>query len=195
MSPRTAQQNQTLRAERRAEILESALVLFARFGYERTSVRMIAQEAGTSQGLMYNYFAGKEELLRALFLRGMEDVQQAFASAEETAEPRQRLEQIIRTSFALVQQNMRYWQLFYGVRMQPTVVAGLAEEIQAGADTIRQTFEAHFRELGAANPAIQAALLFALIDGVSQQYTLDPDGYPLAAVISEVIATFCGTDT
>ena len=41
--------------------------MFARYGYERTTVRKIAAEAKISQGLMYNYFGNKAELLRAVF--------------------------------------------------------------------------------------------------------------------------------
>lgn len=192
MSPRTAQQYHDLREASRKRILESALTLFARFGYERTSVRMIAEAAGVSQGLMYNYFVSKEDLLRAIFQRSMEDVQQALASARETDNPAQKLERLIRSSFELVQQHMPFWKLSYSVRMQPAVLAGLAEELQAWMESIRCTLEGHFRELGAANPVIAATMLFAFIDGIAQHYALDPERYPLAAVVEALVAQYCG---
>jgi hypothetical protein len=41
-------------------------------------------------------------------------------------------------------------------------------------------------------PAIEAAILFALIDGVSQHYLLNPDDYPLQAVIDTLVAKYGG---
>src|ERR671920_2372972 len=44
----------------RERILEAALRLFAERGYEATTMRDVAREAGASLGLAYRYFASKE---------------------------------------------------------------------------------------------------------------------------------------
>jgi TetR/AcrR family transcriptional regulator, cholesterol catabolism regulator len=49
--------------ERRQQILESALDVFAGKGYSHTTVKDLAEAAGISDGLMYHYFSGKEQLL------------------------------------------------------------------------------------------------------------------------------------
>lgn len=51
----------------RQRILTSALRLFGSQGYEETTMRDIAAEAGYSPGLTYRYFAGKEELVMMLY--------------------------------------------------------------------------------------------------------------------------------
>jgi AcrR family transcriptional regulator len=51
--------------ERRTQILEIALKVFASNGFAGTSIKNIAEAAGISQGLMYHYFASKEDLLEA----------------------------------------------------------------------------------------------------------------------------------
>ncbi len=51
--------------ERRLQILSTALTVFAEKGFAGASIKDIAQAAGISQGLMYHYFAGKEDLLDA----------------------------------------------------------------------------------------------------------------------------------
>ena len=51
----------------RQRILESALRLFGSKGYETTTMRDIATEAGYSPGLTYRYFTGKEELVMMLY--------------------------------------------------------------------------------------------------------------------------------
>ena len=54
-------------------ILEAALGLFAEKGYEATTMRGVAREAGASLGLAYRYFASKEEFALALYMRLAEE--------------------------------------------------------------------------------------------------------------------------
>ena len=51
--------------ERRKEILDTALELFLKNGYENTSVGDIVTKLGVAQGLFYYYFKSKEEVYRA----------------------------------------------------------------------------------------------------------------------------------
>ncbi len=53
----------------RERILEAALRLFGERGYEATTMRDVAREAGASLGLAYRYFASKEEFALALYMR------------------------------------------------------------------------------------------------------------------------------
>jgi AcrR family transcriptional regulator len=57
----------------RERILEAALALFADRGYEATTMRDVAREAGASLGLAYRYFASKEEFALALYMRLAEE--------------------------------------------------------------------------------------------------------------------------
>ncbi len=53
----------------RLRLLEAALELFARDGYERTTIQSIARAAGTSVGLACRYFPAKEHFVLALYDR------------------------------------------------------------------------------------------------------------------------------
>ncbi len=53
----------------RTLILETALRLFAERGYDRTTMRAIAQEAGVSVGNAYYYFSSKEHLVQGFYDR------------------------------------------------------------------------------------------------------------------------------
>ncbi|MEV7502886.1 TetR family transcriptional regulator [Streptomyces sp. NPDC093018] len=53
----------------RALILETALRLFRERGYDKTTMRAIAQEAGVSVGNAYYYFEGKEHLIQGFYDR------------------------------------------------------------------------------------------------------------------------------
>jgi AcrR family transcriptional regulator len=57
----------------RATILETALALFRERGYEGTTMRAIAAEAGVSLGNAYYYFGSKEHLIQAFYARTHEE--------------------------------------------------------------------------------------------------------------------------
>jgi TetR/AcrR family fatty acid metabolism transcriptional regulator len=55
-------------ADKRRMILDAAVRVFARQGFHACRVSDIADEAGVAYGLVYHYFASKEEVLDTLFL-------------------------------------------------------------------------------------------------------------------------------
>jgi AcrR family transcriptional regulator len=52
--------------ERRSQILESAIKVFAREGFANTRMDDVAVESGLSKGLLYWYFKSKEEIIIAI---------------------------------------------------------------------------------------------------------------------------------
>nr|MBP9744851.1 helix-turn-helix transcriptional regulator [Saprospiraceae bacterium] len=56
MSPRTKEQYTELRSQSKSIIEAAALELFGHQGYMNTSIAQIAQKAGVSKGLLYNYY-------------------------------------------------------------------------------------------------------------------------------------------
>ena len=52
--------------ERRLSILHAAVPLFARFGFNGTTTKQIAEAAGVSEALLYRHFPGKEALYHEL---------------------------------------------------------------------------------------------------------------------------------
>ena len=52
--------------ERRAQIIESAIKVFARQGFASTRMDDVAVESGLSKGLLYWYFKSKEEIIIAI---------------------------------------------------------------------------------------------------------------------------------
>ena len=51
--------------DRREQIIDAAMRVFARQGYANATNKDIAREAGITAGLIYHYFKSKEDLLRA----------------------------------------------------------------------------------------------------------------------------------
>ena len=66
------------RLARHETIVEAAMTLFQRKGYEQTTMEEIAAEADVSAPTLYRYFPKKTELLIALFWRGREEMEDAL---------------------------------------------------------------------------------------------------------------------
>ncbi|MFZ5824390.1 MAG: TetR/AcrR family transcriptional regulator [Bacillota bacterium] len=87
-------------ADRRQEILNAALQIFAQKGYNATTNADIAREAGVTPAALYYYFASKEELFRAAVtdLRGQFQPAMALFEGEELLEipPAELIPQVLR---------------------------------------------------------------------------------------------------
>jgi AcrR family transcriptional regulator len=97
MLPLMLQSPQTAKAEEtRAKILDTALRLFRERGFDRTTMRDVAAEAGVATGAAYYYFRSKEELVMAFYLRTAEEARDEFTAAlAATKDLRKRIRAII----------------------------------------------------------------------------------------------------
>jgi AcrR family transcriptional regulator len=68
----------------RERILDISLELFTSQGYDKTSLRQIAERLGFSKAAIYYHFASKEEILLALHLRLHEFGREALAQLDST---------------------------------------------------------------------------------------------------------------
>jgi AcrR family transcriptional regulator len=187
--PRTAEQFETMRETSRETLVQAALELFARYGFEKTSVRMIAEKAGVSLGLLYNYFESKEALLVTIFERGMQDVLKSFQVADTGTTPEQQLERLIRSSFEILHEHKTFWQVFYSLRSQPGIAEILPKEMLEWHWRIHKQLEQYLTQLKFPNPKAGAWLLFGAIDGVAQHWALQKN-YPLGPVLEAMIEAF-----
>ena len=69
--------------DRRAQILEAAIVCFAKRGFHQASMHDISAEAGISVGLLYRYFANKEAVIAAMADRHKSEIQELLERAKQ----------------------------------------------------------------------------------------------------------------
>src|SRR3712207_3012588 len=69
-------------ADRRRQILDAAVRVFARQGFHTCRVSDIADEAGVAYGLVYHYFPSKEAVLDTLFLERWNVLLEAIADVD-----------------------------------------------------------------------------------------------------------------
>jgi len=90
--PRTEEVYQQIRDERREQILRSAAEVFARKGVASTRINDLAEAAGVSQGLLYRYFANREEVFAALLERLVQEtIRQVHSALEYPGTPWEQL--------------------------------------------------------------------------------------------------------
>src|SRR5690349_9284477 len=77
---------------RRTQLVEIARAVFARRGYEATSVEEIAARAKVSKPIVYEHFGGKEGLYAVLVDREMDYVVTRITEAISVGTPRERVE-------------------------------------------------------------------------------------------------------
>jgi TetR/AcrR family fatty acid metabolism transcriptional regulator len=81
--------------EKRRLLLDAAVRVFARKGYHASRVGDIAEEAGVAYGLLYHYFASKEEVLRSVFRDTWRALIETIKSVEQAGDaPRDQLRKV-----------------------------------------------------------------------------------------------------
>lgn len=75
------------KADRRRQILDAAVRVFAQKGFTQCRVSDIAEEAGVAYGLMYHYFGSKDEVLDTLFLERWDVMVALIAEIDERPIP------------------------------------------------------------------------------------------------------------
>jgi AcrR family transcriptional regulator len=188
--PRTAVQNQEIRANTRAKLVHAALELLAMRGYAGTSVDAIAEAAGVSAGLLYHHFDSKAAVLNAIFEQSLTDVHATFAAADREEAAGARLPALLRSGALIVPRHRNFWTVWYGLRMQRDVLKSLGPSVAQFSAAIVRTLERYLADIDWPDAAIEARLLFAQIDGLFQHYVLDPEQFPLDDAIERLVERY-----
>src|SRR5438270_1421956 len=69
--------------DRRSQILDAAVVCFAKRGFHQASMHDISAEAGISVGLIYRYFQNKEAVIAAMADRHKQEIQELVERAQQ----------------------------------------------------------------------------------------------------------------
>jgi len=155
-----------------AVIRAAALGLIAAKGYAAVSMREIAEAAGIRQGGIYNHFAAKQDILRALMVDHMEALIAAWdARTDRSDAPTDALDAFVRFHIG-----------YHFTRPEAVLVAymelrSLEPENFAAVEALRDRYERTLREIlarGAAegvfalrDPAVETRALIAMLTGVT----------------------------
>lgn len=177
MSPRTKAQFENIRQERKQQILDAALEIFAKNGYYKASISQIATEANISKGLLYNYFQNKEELLTEVMSDGIKYLLRGYGQQSDKS-AKEQLQKMIEQSFDMMDEDQKHWQLYFSTMMQTEVQALVMEEMMVTLMPVFENLATIFGELGFKNAFQEAQLFGAMLDGFGMNYLINPQVFP-----------------
>jgi TetR/AcrR family transcriptional regulator, fatty acid metabolism regulator protein len=137
--------------DKRRVILDAAVRVFARQGFHACRVSDIADEAGVAYGLVYHYFASKDEVLDTLFLERWNVMLEMIREVDVEPIPvRDKLEAIV--SF-----------IVDSYRHDPDLMKVIIVEVTRAANSFGQT---HLGQIREAYELIEAIVAKAQAEGV-----------------------------
>lgn len=112
-SPRSARQERS-RDETRARICSAAMQVFLDEGFERTSMRRIAEAVGYTPGALYSYFRDKDEILYALHLEGFAKLRALVGTIDpERLSPAESLYRLGKLYLRFAFESPQYYELMF----------------------------------------------------------------------------------
>ncbi|WP_019638915.1 TetR/AcrR family transcriptional regulator [Paenibacillus fonticola] len=166
--------------QKRDKVVEAASKVMSEKGYEKASIKDIANEAGITPGLIHYYFRNKEEILTDLLLassqqytQDMQRLQSSVPSAHLAKaalnEPKERIERQpdwYKLRFELFAMGLRNPQISDRVN-------ALLENARTGIeDILHKVADSAGEE---ADSAAVAAIMLACFDGLALQKLLNPE--------------------
>jgi TetR/AcrR family fatty acid metabolism transcriptional regulator len=136
--------------DKRRTILDAAVRVFARQGFHTCRVSDIADEAGVAYGLVYHYFASKEQILDTLFLERWDVMLDAIAEAD-ASQPSSREKLYAIASF-----------IIDSYRHDPELMKVIIVEVTRAANTFART---HLEKIREAYSQIAGIVARAQADG------------------------------
>lgn len=191
MSPRTPEQFEHMRKDKKTLIMSTALELFANNGYHATSISQISKKAGISKGLMYNYFESKETLILELLSQGLDAMLAFFDPDHDGVLTEKEMESFIRNIFELMKKDAQFWKMYYSIFLQPSVFKLIEKKYKDLLPMFMKLLADYYTAHGSKNPMNEALLFGALMDGVAFNYVMNPELYPIEDLIETILDKFC----
>jgi TetR/AcrR family acrAB operon transcriptional repressor len=185
----------------RQKLLEAALAVFSRNGYDATRLEDIAAEAGVTRGAIYHHFGSKPELYTTLtgemWERVMPVLEQAMTEGGSPVD-------ILRRSFirkmSFVEEDDAFRAINELIMFKTAVIPELEDGMRMKRDGVRQAVNiiaGHVTEgieQGLIRPSVNARDMalayYALQDGLMALWLIDPALFSLKEQAAAVVDMF-----
>jgi AcrR family transcriptional regulator len=174
-------------AARRTQVLRAARACIVALGYERVTMRDIAEMAGVSVGTVAHYFHDKETVLQAALLDKIQDTGITFRAALTGAHSAwERLERLVEASLPAsdeVRDEWHLWLTFWGEAARNERLRAVSERQHQRwtrflARIVREGVASG--EFAPIDPLATATQIAALVDGLAVQSALRNPALPPA---------------
>jgi AcrR family transcriptional regulator len=170
--------------DRRIEVVQAAWRVIVREGLDRTSMRAIAQELGSSTGVVTHYFRDKEELILFALEQVVETTLECMNACAEQRQGIDRLEQMISAALPLKDSDRADWKVWIAFLGYSIGREHLTQQHQQRYNRIRQILYQELANLQAAkliradlDLTLEANALIALVDGIGTGAVICPEQF------------------
>jgi AcrR family transcriptional regulator len=159
------------RKTRREAIINKAIRIFARQGYERSSMDEIADRARVAKGTLYYYFPSKEELYHAVMLQNVRELFGEYEAAlKDVKSPFEFFQCVLKVTFDVFSSKPDVLALFVPFlngEIQPSEprVKELLKEIRGFH---AKHFQPYYAQVLKANPGVRGEAILFLAQAVIQ---------------------------
>lgn len=170
--------------------MDASLELFGTVGYQATTIAQIAEKAGVSKGLIYNYFDSKEALLKEMIQNLTEEGEKIMENSM-TEDPVEMLELLIRSVFKWLKANEKQNKLIMSLVVQIDQFDFVHNLANAKMNEYLDMLAELLKKINFPNYRTEARILTTLFDGIGVQYMVLKEDYPLDEIEEMLIERYC----
>ncbi len=185
--PKSLEQLEQIRSEKRTLIMETSLKLFAEQGFHATSISQITKKAGISKGLVYNYFESKNEILSEIMKWAFENIYSNFDFKKDGRLTIVEFVSFIRFSLRSSAENRTFWKLYYALMFQPQILESYSTQYAEKGQKIAKMLHDYIIEQGSPDPDRDLFAISSLIKGATLLIVNAPDMFPIDDVEEDTI--------
>jgi AcrR family transcriptional regulator len=173
--------------EKRREVLSTALSIFVQEGYFAAKGASIAKATQISEEKLFSYFETKEDLLHTIVAEAVHILFGGLDPNDDGNLQEVELLFFINDYFDSIEKNLKFFKLFYALRLQPGVLPLYQQELDEIVSMKFDMLNEYFSQSGAADPEMETEFLTSMLDGIAMNYVLEAEGYPIDAMQQKVL--------
>lgn len=147
--------------EKQERILQAALELFTKEGYNATSTNKVAKAAGVSEGLIFRHFENKEGLLKALMLECEERMKALMVDIVMESDPKSVIRKTLEMPFKVDPSEYGFWKLQFKLKWE------MEHHYSDKMAPLRLALTNAFTRLKYEKPDLEAQIVEYLLDALS----------------------------
>ncbi len=170
--------------DRRIEVAQAAWQVIVREGLDRASMRAIAQELGSSTGVVTHYFRDKDALILFALEQVFENTVEEMKACIEQWQGLERLEKMIFLALPMESIDRDDWKVWVAFLGYSIGREHLVQEHRKRYESLRQIIHQELANLqraelirGDLDLSFEANALIALVDGISIGVVISPEQF------------------